>query len=92
MVLIAFWNRAINPEKFELEVSRECLVDESLEKITKMPLVNSLDRLKLPLKLWFKGEPGIDVGGLTREYFGLITKELFKPSGVSKMFKHNEDV
>jgi E3 ubiquitin-protein ligase HECTD2 len=50
-----------------------------------------VDPLKLPLKIWFKNEPGIDAGGLTKEYFSLITSELFKPE-VLGMFKFNEDV
>jgi hypothetical protein len=48
-----------------------------------------LDPLKLPLTVRFKGEPGIDEGGLSKEYFKLIMAELF--SEKYGMFKHNTE-
>lgn len=48
------------------------------------------DPLKLPLRVEFKGEPGIDMGGVAKEYFSLVVKELFNP--LLGMFKVNEDV
>ena len=47
------------------------------------------DPLKLPLILRFKNEPGIDEGGLTKEFFQLTMRNLF--SEQFGMFKHNED-
>jgi hypothetical protein len=44
----------------------------------------------MPLKIQFKNEPGIDVGGVAREYFSLIMRELFNPA--FGMFKFNESV
>lgn len=35
------------------------------------------DALKMPIKVLFKGEPGQDEGGLRREFFSLMLKELF---------------
>ncbi len=49
-----------------------------------------MDPLKLPLKTEFENEPGIDMGGVMKEYFSLIMKELFNPQ--YGMFKFNEDV
>lgn len=48
------------------------------------------DILKQPIKVLFEGEPGQDVGGLRREFFSLLLKELFTED--FGMLKHNEDV
>ena len=53
-------------------------------------MIQGIDPLKLPLKIKFIGEPGIDVGGVSKEYFSLIVKELFNPQYA--MFKYNESV
>ena len=54
-----------------------------------MKLENARDPLKLPLKVEIKNEPGIDVGGVRKEYFSLVVKELFNP--LLGLFKYNED-
>ena len=41
------------------------------------------------MKVVFKGEAGIDEGGLTREFLLLIVKEIFDPN--LGMFKYNPD-
>ena len=48
------------------------------------------DNLKMPIKVLFEGEPGQDEGGLRREFFSLLLKELFTED--FGMFRHNEDV
>jgi len=48
------------------------------------------DALKLPIKVLFEGEIGVDEGGLRREFFSLLLKELFTQD--FGMFRHNEDV
>ena len=55
-----------------------------------MQRIEGKDPLKLPLKIQFVKEPGIDVGGVSKEYFSLIMRELFNPAFA--MFKYNEDV
>lgn len=65
-------------------------MDDTVSKIVDLKKYGDLDILKLPLKLRFKNEPGIDMGGLTREFFVLTIKDLFSPDRA--MFKHNEDV
>lgn len=52
-------------------------------------MVEGKDPLKCPLQVRFENEPGIDEGGLSKEYFSLMIKELFNP--VYGLFKHNED-
>ncbi len=71
-------------------VNRANVLGDSLEKLVKILPQNGLDPLKLPLKTEFENEPGIDMGGVMKEYFSLIMKELFNPQ--YGMFKFNEDV
>lgn len=35
--------------------------------------------LKKKLKVSFVGEPGLDMGGLTKEWFQLLVKQIFEP-------------
>ena len=65
------------------------MLNDSLEKVVNVKLENSRDPLKLPLKVEIKNEPGIDVGGVRKEYFRLVVKELFNP--LLGLFKYNED-
>lgn len=60
-----------------------------MQKIVKVLPEAGLDPLKKPLKITFEKEPGIDVGGVRKEYFSLIMRELFNPAYA--MFKYNED-
>ena len=48
------------------------------------------DPLKLQISIRFEDEPGIDQGGVRKEYFSLVIKELLSPN--YGMFKYNEDV
>jgi ubiquitin-protein ligase E3 A len=45
--------------------------------------------LRKPLRIQFAGEPGIDEGGVKKEFFQLLFKELFNPDFA--MFNYNED-
>lgn len=38
------------------------------------------DQLKGRLRIQFEGEEGIDAGGLTREWFVILSKEIFNPN------------
>lgn len=81
---------SLNPANYMLEISREHILEDSLKKIVQVSRVNGKDPLKLPLKIYFTGEAGIDVGGVSKEYFSLIMKELFNPA--FGMFKFNDQV
>lgn len=65
------------------EVSRENILDDALRIISK-PGIN----FQKPLRVVFKGEPGIDEGGVRKEFFQLLIKELFNPNYA--MFNFNE--
>ena len=65
------------------EVSRSNILDDALAVISK-PGIN----FQKPLRVMFKGEPGIDEGGVRKEFFQLLIKELFNPNYA--MFTFNE--
>jgi ubiquitin-protein ligase E3 A len=58
-----------------ITVRRDHIVEDALNQLTIMK-----DFLKRPLKVTFVDEPGIDQGGLTKEFFQLITRQLFDPN------------
>ena len=92
----AFWdpemrkNKFRNANKFLLEVARENILDDSLQNIVHLKSVDGHDPLKMPISIRFKNEPGIDEGGVRKEYFSLVNKELLSPGYA--MFRYNEDV
>ena len=73
---------------FILEVDRHHLIVDTNTALSK--LKNPDLELKKPLKVLFAGEPGVDEGGVQREYFQLIIKELFDPE--RGLFTNNSDV
>lgn len=69
---------------FILQVHRDSLLDDTLTQLAS----NSLN-LKKQLKVKFVGEDGVDVGGVKKEFFQLIVKEMFDPAYT--MFVYSED-
>jgi len=63
---------SINPF-FTLEIEREHLLDQTLEKIKNTDVIE----LRKKLRVIFKGEEGIDAGGVTKEFFQLLSEDLF---------------
>lgn len=59
---------------FRVQVRREYIVQDSLRCIEQ-----NEKNLKKSLKVTFIGEPGIDAGGLRKEWFLLLTRLLFRP-------------
>lgn len=58
-----------------LHIRRDHIVEDALNQLS----VQGTRDLKKKLKIVFAGEEGIDEGGLTKEFFQLIVKELFDP-------------
>lgn len=56
-----------------LAVRRELIVEDALANIVRHPPAD----LKKPLKIIFADEEAIDAGGVTKEFFHLITQKLF---------------
>ncbi|KAL3288300.1 hypothetical protein HHI36_002748 [Cryptolaemus montrouzieri] len=65
------------PNKFEIKVRRRCILEDSYRAI--MTNLQKVDLLKTKLWIDFEGEVGLDYGGLAREWFYLISKEMFNP-------------
>lgn len=61
-----------------LRVRRECLVEDSLKGVSEVVGTGQGD-IKKGLRIEFKGEEGIDAGGLRKEWFLLLVREVFNP-------------
>ncbi|XP_013137375.1 PREDICTED: E3 ubiquitin-protein ligase NEDD4 isoform X5 [Papilio polytes] len=64
------------PNKFEIKVRRNYILEDSYRIISS---VSRLDLLKTKLWVEFESEVGLDYGGLAREWFFLLSKEMFNP-------------
>ncbi|CAG7723308.1 unnamed protein product [Allacma fusca] len=64
------------PNKLEIKVRRAYLLEDSYRIISA---VSRPELLKTKLWIEFDGEPGLDYGGLTREWFFYLSKEMFNP-------------
>ncbi|KAK4241099.1 hypothetical protein C8A03DRAFT_41495 [Achaetomium macrosporum] len=71
-----------------LNIRRDCLVDDSLKAVSEV-IGSGGEEIKKMLKIIFKGEEGIDAGGLRKEWFLLLVRELFNPD--HGMFLYDED-
>ena len=82
---------------FILQVRREFVVMDTLNRILALSMMaeNSSNSaatarmFKKPLKIVFDSEEGIDAGGVRKEYYQLLTKQLLDPA--YGMFSYNED-
>ncbi|KAG5677964.1 hypothetical protein PVAND_007676 [Polypedilum vanderplanki] len=64
------------PNKIEIKVRRESILEDSYRVISS---VTKTDLLKTKLWVEFEGETGLDYGGLAREWFFLLSKQMFNP-------------
>lgn len=66
----------LNPANMHLNITirRSHVLDDALNKLN-----NQGKNLKKPLRVSFAGEAGVDAGGVKKEFFGLLIKELFNP-------------
>ena len=69
--------KAIN-QYLVLQVRRECLVEDSLRGVSEV-VGTGQEEIKKGLKIEFKGEEGLDSGGLRKEWFLLLVREVFDP-------------
>jgi hypothetical protein len=60
-----------------LEVERERLIECSFEAFQE---ISVRQLVKGKLDIMFEDEEGVDGGGLTREWYALLTREIFRPS------------
>lgn len=61
-----------------LDVRRDCLVDDSLNAVSEV-IGSGGEDIKKGLRISFRDEEGIDAGGLRKEWFLLLIREVFNP-------------
>jgi E3 ubiquitin-protein ligase HECTD2 len=71
-----------------LKVRRECLVEDSLQSVSEV-VGSGGEEIKKGLRIDFVGEEGVDAGGLRKEWFLLLVREIFDPN--HGLFVYDED-
>jgi hypothetical protein len=74
-MLRSFWDPKLFKKSmhFEFEVKRTNILQEYVEKFINLkPDKDGFDPIKLPLRIIFEKEAGIDMGGVSKEFFKLI--------------------
>ena len=64
------------PNRFEMKVDRKSILNDSYRHISSL---RKPDFLKARLWIEFAREKGLDYGGVAREWFYLLSKEMFNP-------------
>ncbi|OWA51357.1 E3 ubiquitin-protein ligase Nedd-4 [Hypsibius exemplaris] len=64
------------PNKFDIKVKRSHILEDSYRAVMTCP---KADLLKTKLWIEFDGEVGLDYGGVSREWFFLLSREMFNP-------------
>ncbi|RXN12899.1 E3 ubiquitin- ligase NEDD4-like isoform X6 [Labeo rohita] len=64
------------PNRFEMKLHRNNILEESYRRIMSL---KRPDSLKARLWIEFESEKGLDYGGVAREWFFLLSKEMFNP-------------
>ncbi|KAJ5503532.1 hypothetical protein N7463_006406 [Penicillium fimorum] len=88
----AFFNSVLNhsavSQYLVLKVRRECLVEDSLKGVSEV-VGTGQEEIKKGLRIEFSGEEGIDAGGLRKEWFLLLVREVFDP--LHGLFIYDDD-
>ncbi|KAI6714371.1 hypothetical protein JHW43_003031, partial [Diplocarpon mali] len=71
-----------------LRIRRDCLVEDSLKGLGAVVGTGG-EEIKKGLRIEFKGEEGIDAGGLRKEWFLLLVRDVFNPE--HGMFTYDDD-
>ncbi|KAF4324329.1 hypothetical protein BBO99_00003235 [Phytophthora kernoviae] len=70
-----------------LKVRRDNIVEDAMQQLVH--LSSSAETLKKPLKVKFVGEEGIDEGGVQKEFFQILIRQLLDPA--YGMFTYDEE-
>ncbi|KLU91888.1 ubiquitin-protein ligase E3A, partial [Magnaporthiopsis poae ATCC 64411] len=81
-------NNGLHQQHLDLSVRRDCLVEDSLKSVSAV-IGNGTDDIKKALRITFRGEDGIDAGGLRKEWFLLLVRDLFNPD--HGLFVYDDD-
>ncbi len=71
-----------------LKVRRDCLIEDSLRGVSEV-VGTGQEEIKKGLRIEFLGEEGMDAGGLRKEWFLLLVREVFEPE--HGLFVYDED-
>ncbi|CAI5730513.1 unnamed protein product [Peronospora destructor] len=74
---------------FKIDVRRCAVMDDSLPQLAGSNV--DVSRMQEHLNIGFIGEPALDAGGVLREWFGLVCKELFSAERGLFVTTHAED-
>lgn len=89
----AFFNSIISRKAVNqylvLKVRRACLVEDSLRGVSEVVGTGQEEEIKKGLRIEFIGEEGLDSGGLRKEWFLLLVRDIFDPE--HGLFVYDED-
>lgn len=71
-----------------LKIRRDCLVEDSLKGVSEV-MGTGGEEIKKGLRIEFKGEEGIDAGGLRKEWFLLLVRDVFNPEHGNLFFRND---
>ncbi|CAH0522314.1 unnamed protein product [Peronospora belbahrii] len=74
---------------FKIDVRRSAVLDDSLPQLAGRGV--DVSRMQEHLNISFIDEPAVDAGGVLREWFGLVCKELFSAKRGLFVTTHAED-
>uniref|UniRef100_A0AAV1T6S6 HECT-type E3 ubiquitin transferase n=1 Tax=Peronospora matthiolae TaxID=2874970 RepID=A0AAV1T6S6_9STRA len=74
---------------FKIDVRRCAILDDALPQLAGAGV--DISRMQEHLNIGFIGEPALDAGGVLREWFGLVCKELFGAERGLFVTTHAED-
>ncbi|ODV90096.1 hypothetical protein CANCADRAFT_31155 [Tortispora caseinolytica NRRL Y-17796] len=69
-----------------IKVRRNCIIEDSLRQLSNVDA-----DLKMGITVTFDGEEGIDAGGLRKEWFTLLTHQVFDPLNGMFVLSHGKD-
>ena len=78
---------ADQPQNLGLNVRRDRILEDTLWHFLKAPLNDASQLRRKPFQIKFVGEEGIDQGGLTREFYTVLTHGFVDPSPA--LFTHS---
>jgi E3 ubiquitin-protein ligase HECTD2 len=73
-----------------LKVRRDCLVEDSLRGVSEV-VGSGQEDIKKGLRIEFLGEEGVDAGGLRKEWFLLLVRDVFDPAHGAWLKPYSQD-
>ena len=72
-----FWSLFAQGMYLSIKLKRENILEDALNQLTQQ---GNQKNLRKQLKITFKGELGVDEGGVKKEFFSILTEQLFDPN------------